>query len=56
MNKKDRAQLHKEAYALLTDAVDRWAKQLDSDEEIEGSEAVDWLVCFVKQARFIVKP
>ena len=51
---------HKEALTvsmrcLLRDAVGTWREQMESDEPIQGSDAVDWLCSFYREAAALLE-
>lgn len=41
-------------YALLKDAVDTFWPAIEGDDDINGADAVDWVVDFVTQAREVI--
>lgn len=43
------------ALTLLRDAVDQWAGRFESEEDINGADAVDWLGEFIEAAGKVVK-
>jgi len=50
MKKNDRA------LALLRQAIEQWGERVENDfEDINGADAVDWLVAFIQDAQDIAK-
>ena len=43
------------AIDLLQSAIDQWAGRFDSEEDINGADAVDWLADFVEQAKSVLE-
>lgn len=43
------------AYNLLEQAVEQWAGRFETEEDINGADAVDWLSEFIEEAQAIVE-
>lgn len=44
-----------QAFSLLEDFLDRWGGEVDTDQSIDGGDAVEWMVEFAQDVQKVVR-